>query len=145
MADEARVTNSVAVLKRTGTVTQIDRRYSGSFTYDASRGPAPGLISVSLTGTDVDLSGLISPGVCVLTNQSATDYVDVGVYEPSTGIFYPLLELPPGKPTVVVLSRNLGEQWSGTVTGTGTDAANNTIRLRANGAACDVSVEAYDR
>ena len=145
MADEARITSGLTVNRRDGTVTQLARRYSGGFAADASRGPAPGLVSVSTSGTDVSLAGLTSPGACWLENQDATNYVDVGVYEPATGVFYPLLELPPGARYAVVLSRNVGEQWAGSVTGTGTDAANNTLRLRANGAACDVVVEAYDR
>ena len=142
MADEITVRSSLTIRYS----NQYYQSQPGQFTADATgvRGPSPGVVSASLTGTDVSFAALAVPTWCVFTNLDSTNYVDVGAYEPSTGVFYPLLELGPGEQYVVKLSRNLGEQWSGSVTGTGTDATDNTIRVRANTAACDVKVEAFE-
>jgi hypothetical protein len=107
-------------------------------------GPTPGAISVSLSGTDVDLSQLAVPGLCTLTNLDSTNYVTYGVLDPTTGYFYPFGELLPGEVNLVRLSRQFGEEFVGTVTGTGTDAINNVLHLRANGAACNVRIEAFN-
>lgn len=147
MANEARVTTSLTIRKVSGTIVLLDERHSDSFAVDVdgAAGPTPGLVSISTSGTDVDFSRLTYPGLVRFKSLDATNYVDVGAYEPATGVFYPLFEVGPGESYVHKLSRNLGEQWGGTVTGTGTDAENNTIRMRANGAAVNMYVGAFER
>lgn len=142
MANEARITNSLNIV--VGNLNYQSR--PTSFTADVSvgKGPTPGLISASLTGTDVDLSLLDRPGLCWIQNLDTTNRVEVGVYEPSTGTYYPLLELLAAECYPLRLSRNLREQFAGTVTGTGTDTTNNTLRIKAYGAACSVRVEAFE-
>lgn len=149
MADEARVQCSLGIRKvdsATGVVQLDYQSRPTAFTVDVSgaKGPSPGAVSISLSGTDIDLSQLTLPGLVAFQNLDATNYVDVGVYEPGTGVFYPVFEVGPGEVYVMKFSRNFKEQWSGTVTGTGTDAANNTLHGRANGAAVNLYVGAFE-
>lgn len=142
MSNEARVTSSLSITK--GSLTYRSAPTGFSADVSAANGPTPGVVSCSVTGTDLDFSRLARPALCWLQNLDDVNYVTVGVYEPGTGVFYPLLELLPGESYVIRLSRSVGEQQQGTVTGTGTDAVNNAVRVRASGAACNVRVEAFD-
>lgn len=105
-------------------------------------GPSPGQILVSVAGTDVDFSELTMPGDCWMMNLDEDNTVHGGIWEPDTSRFYPLFELRPNKPVLIPLSRYLTEQFEGT--GTGTGVANNTLRLKADTAACKVRVEAFE-
>lgn len=148
MANEAQIQSGLRVLKRSGTITLMDYNARPSAflaTVTGTKGPLPGSVTASVSGTDVDFSGLTKPALCRLMNQDATNYVDVGIYEPATGTFYPLMELQPGETYVIRLSRNFAEEISGTVTGTGTVAENNRLRLRANTASVNVLVEAFEQ
>ncbi len=150
MANEAQIRSGLSIRITDTTTNLVLQEYRSNpvvFLANVSTtgGPCPGMVSVSTNGTDVDLSKLAKPGLCRIMNLDPTNYVDVGLYEPTTGVFYPLMELMPGETYVIRLSRNLGEQVSGTVTGTGTDAVNNTVRLRANGASCKVLFEAFEK
>lgn len=152
MSAEAKVQNSLQIRKTDSTTNVVQVDYQSrptSFTVDVSgaKGPLPGSVSISASGTDIDLSQLTSPGMVHFMNQSAVDYVDLGVYEPATGTFYPLFELGPGESYVMKFSRNFGEEVSGTVTGTGTVATNNTLRARATLASAPVNlfVGAFER
>lgn len=116
-----------------------------SYTIDMSgaKGPTPGAIAVPTSGVDVYLSQLTTPGICVFTNLDATNFVEVGIKDPQTNVFYPLMEIGPGESYPIKLTRNLGEQYSGS--GTGTTSPENYLRLKANTAACNVQVEAFER
>lgn len=103
------------------------------------KGPSPGAVTVSVTGTDIDFSELTTPALCRLTNQDATNFVEYGMWD---GVdFLPLGEILPGESYVIRLSRNLGSTYGA---GTGTTGSSKTFRVRADTAPCDVAVEAFD-
>jgi hypothetical protein len=142
--------NEIAVSARLTIASGTLNYNSAPTTYQADmaglKGPAPGAISVPLGfGVDVDFSQFTNYGLAPgwgtaqnLSTDTGNNYVDIGIYEPATGIFYPLLELLPGQILPLQLSRNLFEEFIGTITGTGTTATNNTLRVRAHGSSCDV-------
>jgi hypothetical protein len=141
MANEARVNSSL-------TIASGSNKYQNqptSFSADVSvfKGPSPGAFTASLLGTDVDLSELDVPGLCVFKNLDATNYVTIGLRDPETSKFYPLIELLPTEQYTVRLSRLLG--WE-TGTGTGTEGSEtNVLCVRADTAPCNVSVEAFEK
>lgn len=146
MANEARVTNSLSIRKQSGTVIQIDyQSRPNSFSVDVTgtKGPVPGAVAISTGGTDVSFAELTTPSLCRIHNQDATNYVEYGIWEPATSTFYPFGEIGPGETYILKLSRNFLEEYSGT--GTGTTAPTNTFRMKANGAACNVLVEAFEK
>lgn len=106
-----------------------------------SKGPTPGAIAVSTTGTSVDLSELTTPGLCRICNLDSTNYVTYGLYDDAQSQFLPLGEILPGEEYVFRFSREFGDS----LIGTGTDADNVHFRLKANTAACNVSVEAFEK
>lgn len=107
-------------------------------------GPTPGTITCATApGTDVDLSELSTPGMCWMMNLDSTNYVTVGIHDPESNLFYPVMELLPGEFSVFRLARNVEEEYA---TGTGTVGANtNRIRIIANSAACNVFVAAFEK
>ena len=95
-----------------------------------------------MEGTDVDFSELTIPGLCRLMNLDATNFIEFGIWDPEGGVFYPLGEIGPGKTYTIKLSRNLQEEFG---TGTGTTGADtNRLRIKADTAACNVLVEAFE-
>jgi len=103
------------------------------------RGPTPGHLLVAVTGTDVSLAQLATPGFCRIQNLDTTNYVIAGIYDGVS--FFPMIEIGPEEFYVVKLYRFLGSEF----VGTGTPADVNTLRLMANTAACKVIVEAFNR
>lgn len=146
MANEARVQTYLSIVKLSSTGVRIVdyRQPASSFIADVtgSKGPTPGALAISQTGTDILFSELTTPGFCKLTNQDGTNYVEVGIRDPLVG-FYPLMEIGPGESYVVKLTRNLGEQYTGT--GTGTTSPVNFLHAVANGASLSLLVEAFER
>lgn len=145
MANEAQVRVGLSVTKRSGSITQIDYRSPVSaFSLDVigTKGPCVGSVTVTTFGTDVNLSEMSQPGLCVFHNQDSTNYVSVGVFDPETNVFYPFAEVGPGESYIVKLSRDFGEQFAGT--GTGTTAATNRLRIKANTAPCVVEVDVFE-
>jgi len=142
MANEATVTSSLQIRK--GSLEFASR--PGAFKADVSgtKGPTPGAVGVTASGTDVSLAQLTTPGLCFIQNLSDTYWMEVGPYATSTSEFYPLLELGPGEFVVVRLSRFLGTEM-GTVPGTGTSGVGVTLRLTGVGGAVDVVVAAFER
>ena len=143
MADEASIRSSMIIKKGS-----LDYNSKPTyFTADVSSAvaPTPGGITVSTAGTDVVLTELTTPGLCRLMNLDTTNYVQVGLYDPETVKFYPLLELMPGESYIVRLSRDI--QWEyGTGAGTGTTGAEtNILRLKAIGGNCECIVEAFEK
>lgn len=148
MADEATVNATLTIQKQNDDGTRILIDYDSrpaSFTadVDGTKGPSPGSITVSTDGTDVDFSELTEPGLCRLMNQDDTNFVEYGIREPATGTFYPLGEMLPGETYIIRLSRNLHEEYVGT--GTGTSAPTNFFHIKADTAACNVLVEAFEK
>lgn len=147
MADEITVNNSLNILvvdPTTQEIVQLDYQSRPSrFTADMSeiKGPTPGAIEVDTLGVDVDLSQLDDPGMCWLHNMDATNYVEYGIYDPEGVKFFPLGEILPGECYTIRLSRNFGIEYEGS--GTGTSAATNRLRLKANTASCNVRVDVF--
>lgn len=109
-----------------------------------AKGPVPGAFTAATTGTDVDLSELTTPGVCIIKNFDDTNYVTYGMWDPESNLFYPLGEVQPGEAWPLRLSRFISQEY-GTGTGTGTAGpSTNKLRIIANAAACNVSVEAFE-
>lgn len=148
MADEARIQASLQIRKTNTDGDMIILQYQGqptAFTADVTgtKGPVPGAISVAIGGTAVDFSELTDPGFCRLMNLDETNFVEWGIREPATGYFYPIGEIGPGETYVIKLSRNLLEEYTGS--GTATGPATNEFYMKADTAACNVLVEAFER
>lgn len=146
MANEARVTSGLQVLKTNGVSRLIDyqaRPTSFAATVTGTKGPGPGSVQVSVSGTDIDFSQFVQPGLCRIQNQDATNYVTIGIYEPDTKYFYPFAELLPGESYVWRWARFVNEELSGT--GTVTGFYNSRIRIKANTASCNVLVETFEK
>lgn len=154
MANEARVTSSLSIVKldANNRVTLQYQSVPGAFTADVggTKGPMPGSMNVSRNGTDVTLTEVGTPGLFEIKNHSDTYYVSVGVYNPQSLEFYPVLELLPTESFVGRLSRFLGQEYSSPGTGTGT-GAEGSVRLRLKAewnsgtAGVDVFVGVFDR
>lgn len=142
MANEATIRNSLAI-----STSILDYRSNPTaFTadVDGSKGPTPGDITCTIAGTDADLSELSVPGLCRIENHDATNYVTVGIWDPETGLFYPLMELRPGEYWIFRLSRLLFGEF-GTDPAVGTTGPNtNRLRIKADTASCSVLVEAFE-
>lgn len=148
MSSEATVRVSLTIIKTSaeGSIPLLD--YSSrpaAFNVDVTgtKGPTPGAFSVDTLGVDCDLSELTTPGLCRIMNQDETNYVEFGIFDPQTNVFYPLGEVGPGESYVLKLSRNILEEYSGT--GTGTTGPTNTLRFKANTAEVNVLVEAFEK
>jgi len=130
MANEARVTSGINISK--GYLVYDAKPASFVAAVAGVKGPTPGQLAVSTSGTDVSFAQLASPGgLCRLMNLDATNYVTYGIWTGAT--FCQLGELLPGESYVLRLSRGLG------------DGAGHTLRLKANAAACNCLVEAFDK
>ena len=120
----------------------VYHQYPTSFRVDVTgkKGPTPGAMSASVDGTDVDLSELVTPTICVIRNLDATNFVEVGVWDGTE--FYPLMEIGPGEHYPFKLSRNLGNSYG---TGTATVDTTHNLRIKADTAACNVYVGAFEK
>jgi len=91
---------------------------------------------------NVDFSQLTTPGLCRVMNQDATNYYEIGIWDPDNSKFFPMLEVLPGESFVVRLARSLQEEFQ---TGTGTTGeAVNRLRVKANGASVEALIEAFE-
>jgi hypothetical protein len=143
MSDEARIRVSLEITN--GNLNH--RSYPTDYNADVSgqKGPTPGAIGVTIYGTVVDFSELTTPGFCRLSNQSDTETVDYGMYDPETDKFYPLGEIPPGEFYLVRFSSLMGGEYPGAGTGTGTSGPiTNNFMIRSRTESCDVLVEAFE-
>ncbi len=68
--------------------------------------------------------------------------MEYGIKDPGTGYFYPLGEVGPGEEWPLKLSRNILEAY---FSGTGTTGDVDYFWLKANTAACYVTVSAFER
>lgn len=109
---------------------------------DGSKGPTPGAVTISVTGTDIDFSELDIPGPARILNLDSTNFVTFGIFDPETNKFYPIGEILPGEVYPIRFSRYLADEFG---TGSGTTGPHtNRLRFMADTAACDVSVEAFE-
>lgn len=132
MANEANVRVALSILKRSGSTVLMDERCNGAYRtdVDGTIGPTPGDITITHVGEAISLAELTEPGWCWLKNRSADAYIQIGINDPDTSVFYPILELLPGMEYPIYLSRNLLEDY-GPATGTGTGAAQNQLYAKA--------------
>jgi hypothetical protein len=124
MANEATITNGIFIDKGNLHFHPASVTFRGTVT--GTKGPVPGALSIATAGTDISFAQLTTPGYCKITNLDATNYVEYGIWNGTT--FYPLGEILAGQSYVIRLSRNVGS----------------TLRFRANTAACNVVVEAFE-
>jgi len=116
--------------------------FTGSIATSNPKGPVPGAIQVTLEGVSIDLSELTTPGYCRIINLDDTNFLEYGIWDPEGATFYPLGEVLAGESYPLRLSRNLQQEYG---TGTGTTGANtNRLRLKADTAALNASVEAFE-
>ena len=142
MANEAKINVSLQIKKGNITYASQPSGFQADVDSDPVLGPTPGAFEVSTQGTDADLSRLTAPGgLCRIQNLDEDNYVTWGAYDPVSTVFQPLGELLPGESYILRLSRSLGDEYTGT--GTGSDV-NGTLRFRADTDSCIVLVEAFD-
>lgn len=152
MANEITVQFVAQLRKSEGSNELLGRPYQASFQIDMTgkKGPTPGALSVPAGGVAVSLAQLTTPGFCWVEHQgrlSGTaddgDTLMVGIRDPGTNVFYPMLELQPGWRWPLYLSRNILEEFAGT--GTGTTAPGNELYLKpGSGNTLVASVEAFE-
>lgn len=144
MASEAEIRASLQIRTTDGEIEYGSRPTTFTGDITGRKGPTPGAITVSIAGTDVDFSELSTPGYARIQNQDLTNRVDVGIWDPETGVFYPMLELLPGESYIIRISRIFPGEY-GTDPAVGSTGPNtNRLRIRANVASCVVLVEAFE-
>ena len=99
-------------------------------------GPSPGQVTATTAGTDITLSQVGVGGMCRIQNLDPTNFVTVGIYDPTTTTFYPVDDILPGEFYTRRLSSLLGGVLPAGLT-------NKTLRVVANTASCKVLVEAF--
>ena len=130
MADEIRVTCGLS-LKLDG----LDFRwpFPGAFLDDlaSGKGPTPGYLDIPTTGRQIYFTELTNPHWCIFGNLEAStgNSFEIGVYDSTEREFYPLFRLDPGQFMVAPLTHNLGEEYSGS--GTGTTEPRHYLHVRA--------------
>ena len=134
MASEARIISSLQLVK--GNLTYQSQPTAFTADVATAKGPTPGAVTVTTSGTTIDLGELSAlGGLCRVMNIDSTNYVEYGPHDGSA--FHPMGEILPGESFVFRLSRNLLYGQSGT-------AETHTLRFRANTASVIVLVEAFD-
>ena len=142
MASEITVRGSLYIKKGNKTYQSQPQSFTADLAATIAKGPVPGAIAVSVLGTNVDLSELVNPSWCFISNPDTANTIEVGIWN---GVdFYPMLDVGPGQGYPVRLSDNLFEEYHETGTGT-TGAAINTLRLRARPAAGVAVIEAFEK
>lgn len=159
MSNEVTVSHSLSIRKMDadGLTELIRKSYQSSYvdSMAGQAGPTPGVVTAALKGsggTQVSFAQLTRPNWCWLEHLGRADgsasvvgdYVDVGMYDPSTHKFYPLMELRPGMRFPVPLSRNIQETFLGPGTGSAGFGEAARLMLVSYVATQRVSVEAYE-
>ena len=141
MADEAQINSSLSIKK--GNVDYRSHPNSFKVSVVAANPTAgkPGGLTVPVAGVDIDLSGLVEPGLCRVENVDSTNYVEIGLKY--LGDFFHFMEIGPGESYVFKISRNYGEVDLST--GTGTTGSNATIHAIANGGPVEIKFEAFEK
>ena len=140
MANEATINSGLSINNSPLSYTAKPGSFRATVT--GVKGPVPGAFEVSTEGTDVDLSELTTPAFCRIMNLDSTNFVEYGIWDPDISKFYPLGEIQAGETYILRLSRNLFAEYG---TGTGTSGPDtNTFRFKADSAALDVIVEAFE-
>ena len=146
MANEVRVQSSLTIKGgNAGNLSYQSQPTSYNGNISAGDGPTPGVVTASQSGTVVNISAVGTPGYCRMMNLDASNNVEVGVYDPDTNEFYPLLEFPPGLSLVLYLSQFLGSEFGTAGTGTGTSGSGVQLMVKGVGGTCLFIVEAFTR
>ena len=140
MANEATIRSSLII--RSGNLTYRSGKQGFSADVSGSKGPVPGAVTATTDGTDIDLSGLTTPGLCEITNLDSANPVKVGRWDSNVNVFYPLMLLLPGEQYTIRLDPDVEDEYTGT--GTGTTAASSTLRAKGVNASVNVSVNAFE-
>lgn len=157
MSQELTCNFRMTVVKRDAEGRLLQNQQHGhSFFRDVSGagGPYPGKITVPLTGVQIPMTQLAEAGPAWLKHLGLTSgadpgadhkiyYVELGIKDLATSIFYPFVEIWPGEEWPIPLTRNLLEKYNST--GTGTGPANNMLWAISHIASCDISLSAYQR
>lgn len=146
MADEITIRGSLTVRKVSNSVTLIDERINEAYTdtMDGTKGPTPGYLLIPVGGKVISFVELTTPGWCVIHNCDEENYVEWGIYDPQTDLFYPVGEIGPGQSAgPFELSRNLAEEYVST--GTGTSGPTNQFFMKANTADVGVIIKAFEK
>ena len=125
MADEITISSIINIIKSGFSFRNSLTSYRADMT--GKKGPTPGAVTVATAGTNISFSELTTPGFVYIENLDSTNYVDYGAWTGS--VFYPIGELLPGEFHIIRLSRNVGT----------------TLRMRANTAAVNVNVSAFEK
>jgi hypothetical protein len=110
-------------------------------------GQAPGAIVATYDGTDVDLSAFIDPGWVHIYNQEPNGgaTASIGIADPETDRYYPLIKLAPGKHVIFELDELAGSEFYPD-TGTGTGHGTNSLRVKAKDAdTANVVINIFER
>lgn len=147
MSNEARMPGGVQIRKTSGTVVLLDHRPAfNPYNVDVSavNGPSPGAVTVTTSGTDIDLSQITEPGLCEIVNRSSDQLVTFGLWDSQNHSFYSFGELNPGEGIAFRFSQDFGERDDGAGTGT-TTSSTVTLRFYSTDANAVVYIGAFAR
>ena len=151
MSREASAKIQLVIRVKNATTGKVELFYpgmsGGGFTADVAspaKGPFPGSMAIPTTGLNVDLSQQTRPGgLCEWGNQDGTNFIEIGVFDTSADEFIPIFEALPGESFINRLSRRLSKHYPQTGTPqVGTDIH---LRVKADTAACNGFVNAFDK
>ena len=140
MANEVQFNSAFAIKK--GNVDE--RMYPNAFKDDITgdgKGPTPGAVTATTSGTNVDLSELTVPGYCRIRNQDEINDVHYGIWDGTE--FYPFGEVGPGRHVDLKLSKYFGRSMGAAGTGT-YDVGTYELQVRSENADCNVTIEAFE-
>lgn len=129
MADEARISITFQVKK--GNLDYVSRPNAYTADVSVGRGPVPGAVDVTTSGTEVELPGLLAPGLVWVQNLDSTNAVEWGVWDGAN--FRRVGRLLAGEFCLF--------RFSSLLNATG---ASDTFYMIAEGATCTVLVQAFD-
>ncbi len=141
MADEARLQVSLQVVN--GNLNYQSRPTAFTADMSTAKAPTPGRVLAAVLGTDVDLSQITTPGLAWLMNLDPTNFVEYGLWDESTNVFYVIGELLPGECFTLRLSRHMLVSYQGSSTVAGVDWVR--LRLKADTAACECWVDVFEK
>lgn len=139
MSNEINVRDSLRIAKG----PLIYQSNPTSFTADLSvaNGPGPGVITVAVAGTDVDLSNFAQPGIVWMQNLDDANFITYGTKDIVSGDFSPWGEMLAGEFYKWRFSRYLASILVGGGTGTG---GTTVVHIKADTTPCNVRVDCFD-